>query len=459
MRAQNVSQAKADKTSGDFFTDAGQADHLARTLLLNKCIWCPELGWLQWQGTHWEEMHDAEVTELVRQRVRAEFRAAVRSMDGHADTKVIDGWRSMLSAKRIGSTLNLTRGIGGIIVRGADLDVDRYLVNTATGTLDLRTDEVKPHDQRDRITKVTPTGMNDTGADLWNSFLARVLPDTEVRTFMQRLMGASLLGEIRDHVMPIFNGEGANGKGAFRSAILHALGPYAVEVDPALLIDGKHSRHLTFLMELRGRRVVFCSETSKGARFAESEMKRLVGGDPIQANRMRRDPITFLPSHTLLMVTNHLPNISGDDEANWRRVLVIPFDVVIPEEERDPELPERLRLAAPAILQWMHEGWLDYQQVGLAPPEAVRLRTKQYREDNDAVSRFIKERCMESQAATVAPRQLFTSWQKWCVDNDEAAGSEKAFSITLGRRGVVKRGRVWAGIGLYAEEDIDEDAA
>lgn len=451
-----MSTTNANKAAGDFFTDAGQADHLAKELLVGQCIWCPELGWMSWRDTHWEELHDARVVELVRRHVRDRFRSAVTRMGDDGDTKTVDGWRSMLSAKRINSALGLTRGIAGIIVHADDLDADRYVLNTANGTLDLRTGEERSHDRNDRITKVTPTGMGDTGAELWSSFLERVLPDADVRSFVQRLMGSSLLGEIRDHVMPILTGEGANGKGVFRSAILHALGPYAVEVDPALLIDGKHARHLTFLMELRGRRVVFCSETSKGARFAESEMKRLVGGDPIQANRMRRDPITFLPSHSLMMVTNHLPNISGDDEANWRRVLVIPFDVVIPEDERDPELPERLRLAAPAILAWMHEGWLEYRRIGLAPPEAVRLRTKQYREDNDALARFFKDRCIESTAATVAPRQLFHAWSKWCGENHEVPGTEKAFSISIGKRGAEKRGRVWAGIGLYADNDDDD---
>jgi putative DNA primase/helicase len=303
------------KTSGsDFFTDAGQADHLAEAVLLGRYIWVPELGWLAWTGTHWQEAHDAEVVERVKQHVRSKFREAVKAMGESDDTNLIDGWRSMLSAKRMTAALNLTRGIKGILVMGADLDEDRYLLNMADGTLDLRAGEPKPHDRRDHLTMVTPTGMSDTGDELWTGFLMRVQPDPEVRSFIQRLMGSALLGEVRDHVMPINTGEGANGKGVFRSTILHAIGPYGLEVDPALLIEQKHGRHLTFLMELRGKRVVFCSETSKGAKFNEAEMKRLVGGDPIQANRMRKDPITFLPSHTLLMVTNHLPNISGDDE-------------------------------------------------------------------------------------------------------------------------------------------------
>ncbi len=452
-----MTSARDKQAAGDFFTDAGQADHLAETLLGGTHIWVPELGWHTWTGSHWEELHDAQVLERVKQYIRGRFQQAARALGADNDTKMIDGWRSMLSAKRMNAALGLTRGVAGILVTADELDHDRHLLNLACGTLDLHTGQVRPHDQLDHLTLVTPTGIGDTGAELWATFLERIQPDPDVRSFVRRLMGSALLGEVRDHVMPILNGEGANGKGVFRSAIMHALGPYAVEVDPALLIDGKHGRHLTFLMELRGKRVVFCSETSQGAKFNEAEMKRLVGGDPIQANRMRRDPITFLPSHTLIMITNHLPQISGDDAANWRRVLVIPFDVVIPEHERDPELPERLRLAAPAILSWLRDGWLEYQQIGLCPPEAVRLRTKQYQEDNDALAQFITERCMKSMAATVKPRELYEAWCRWCGKNGEVSGTEKAFSMSLGKRGFTKAGRVWSGLALYAEDEDDSE--
>lgn len=445
--------SKKKSSGGDFFTDAGQADHLAEALLLGQNIWVPELGWLTWSETHWQEIHDAQVLERVKRHVRAKFRGAAQAMAASDDTKLIDGWRSMLSAKRMNAALNLTRGIEGIIVMGAELDEDRHLLNMADGTLDLRTGEVQPHDRDQHLTMVTPTGMGDKGSELWTSFLERVQPDADVRAFLKRLMGSSLIGEIREHVMPIHNGEGANGKGAFRSAILHALGPYCLEVDPAILIAGKHSRHLTFLMELRGKRLVFCSETSRDARFNEAEMKRLVGGDPIQANRMRHDPITFLPSHTLMMVTNFLPEISGDDEANWRRVLVIPWDVVIPVEERDLQLPEKLREATPAILTWLYEGWMEYQRVGLSPPDKVRLRTAKYREDNDAIAQFVGERCMRSTAATVKPRDLYEAWVRWSAKNGHIAGSEKAFTMALNKRGFEKAGRVWAGLGLYSEDD------
>ena len=100
-------------------------------------------------------------------------------------------------------------------------------------------------------------------------------------------------------------------------------------------------------------------------------MKRLTGGDAIRARRMRQDFIEFAPSHTALLITNHLPKVSGDDAAIWRRLRVVPFDVVIPESEQDGTLGEQLELEADAILAWAVAGYRDYvARGGLDEPAA-----------------------------------------------------------------------------------------
>ena len=270
-----------------------------------------------------------------------------------------------------------------------------------------------------------------------------------------------MLGEVREQYMPILTGTGANGKGVFRDAILAAFGDYAIEVDPKLLMETKHDRHGTFLMELRGRRLVFCSETERGRRFAESTMKRLTGGDPIQANRMHKDPITFQPSHTLIMITNHLPAISGDDPAVARRLLVIPFDVIIPEAERDTTLPEKMRAESPGIMRWALEGWLAYQRDGLNPPETVQARTRAYLSDQDIIGRFTEEQCIVGAGNHVGARELYQAYAKWCAQSGERVLTEKEFSTSMAGRGVeknhTKTGKRYQGIGLYVEEPDDEN--
>ena len=186
-----------------------------------------------------------------------------------------------------------------------------------------------------------------------------------MRAFLARTLGSALLGVVREHVLLIWYGRGANGKGTLRDAVAYALGDYAIEVPADLLLQSKHASSLApERMRLKGARVAFCSEIAEGAQLDEATMKKLTGGDPVNAKLLYRNPVQFDPSHTLVMLTNHLPKVRGDDPATWRRILAVPFDNVVPEDKRDGELPERLKAAPDAVLAWLWAGWQDYQGTG-----------------------------------------------------------------------------------------------
>lgn len=185
-------------------------------------------------------------------------------------------------------------------------------------------------------------------------------------------------------------------------------------------------------------------------------MKRLTGGDALTARRLYRDPVTWTPSHQLVYVTNHLPTVRGNDPAVWRRVRVLPFDVVVPPEDRDPHLAERLLLHADAIVSWAIEGYRAYAEGGMQEPASVIRATDAYEAESDAVRRFIGDACMTSPVATATSRELYTAWQRWAVHDGAEALSERAFTKELERLGHAskrtKRGRTWSGLSPYGEE-------
>lgn len=425
----------------DRFTDARLAETLATDALEESYVWAAGLDWLKFDGRVWTEVHEVATLETVRQWALARFQEAAARLktDDKRAAAEVDGWRGLLSAARASAVLRLARGVLHQDAGVFDADADH--VNTPTGYLELETGKTRALGEGEYPTRVTGVGLDvDTRSEVWEAFLERILPDVEVRGFVQRLFGYALLGEVREHVMPIFTGEGANGKGTLRDAVLTAFGSYGLEVDPELLMSSNNPRHLTFLMELKGRRLVFCSETEKHRRFAEAAMKRLVGGDPIQANKMRHDPITFLPTHTLVMCTNHLPRVSGDDPAVWRRLLVVPFDVVIPAAERDPRLPGRLKEpdVQRAVFAWLYEGYQQYAVEGLRAPEAVQMRTLQYQVESDAVGRFIAERTDREPAARVTLGEVYAAYLAWFRDEakkDELPLSKRELSAALAGKG------------------------
>jgi putative DNA primase/helicase len=202
-------------------------------------------------------------------------------------------------------------------------------------------------------------------------------------------------------------------------------------------------------------RLAVTQETDEGRRLAPATVKRLTGGDKIRARRMRQDFFEFTPSHTAVMVTNHKPRVSGDDPALWRRIRIVPFDVVVAEP--DSGLPDRLALELPAVLAWAVGGYRAYTERGLDAPETVAKWTEDYRVDSDAVGRFLDESTIESPAAHVRARELCTAWSAWSQGNGEVSGSEVEFSAALARRGFEKTrrsvGMVYLGLGLAAITD------
>ena len=176
--------------------------------------------------------------------------------------------------------------------------------------------------------------------------------------------------------MPIFYGDGANGKSTLTDAVMNALGDYADAADPDLLRARTFDAHPTGVADLFGLRLALFHESDAGHRLAEGTVKRLTDGDRLKARRMREDFWSFDPSHTFVMLTNHKPIVGGADEGIWRRLRLVPFEVIIPGDERDENLGEKLAAEAGAILAWLVAGDLDWRRNGLAEPDKVTEATQ-----------------------------------------------------------------------------------
>lgn len=341
-------------------------------------------------------------------------------------------------------------------------DADPWLLGTPDGTVDLRTGKLRPASPDDYITKSTAVGPAPEGAtpELWLSHMSRITAgDEELQAYHQRLGGYCLTGLIREHVFPFGFGGGANGKGVTLNTWKEILGDYAVAIGTEMLMVNHNEAHPTELARLRGVRLAIGSETEQGKRWAESKIKRLTGGDPIAARFMRQDYFEFNPSFKLYVIGNHKPSLRGVDEAMRRRLHLVPFTVTIPEKERDPALPEKLRKEWPAILRWLIDGCLMWQREGLNPPDVIRAATASYLESEDAFSTWMDECCQQGSNAWTRTRDLFQSWKAWAEVAGEYAGSEKRLRALMDERGFQPKRqpgtglRGYVGLRLVSEPD------
>lgn len=414
------------------------------------------IGWHEYDGARWSECRDGAEVRAVVQLVKDAL-GELPMLRGDTRQDLSYDIRKVESSAGVAGVLDLAASMHPCTVAAERMDADPYLLNTRSGTVHIDTGAVRPPTPADHLSKVTRAEFDPTArSDVFDAFLARIQPDVDMRAFLARQLGSALLGVVRDHVLLIWNGTGANGKGTLRDAVRHALGDYAVEVPADILLLNKHGQQgmAPERMRLKGARVAFCSEIANGARLDEATMKKLTGGDPVNAKLLYRNPIEFDPSHTLVMLTNHLPQVRGDDPATWRRIYSVPFGEVIPAEDRDGELPEKLKACPEAVLAWLWAGWLDYQQNGLNPPQAVLDATKRYQLDSDVLARFLDdEDAVLHGHGSVLSSALYRAFLDWVrQQGEDLVMSNKAFTEAMELRGHRKKhtnaGKVWEHLML-----------
>ena len=335
--------------------------------------------WLAWDGSRWQLDSDGAVMRLAKLTVKGIISDAKATEDTAEQAAISKHWVASQACNRITAMLRLAESEQPLPVSHDSIDAEPWLLNCANGVVDLATGTLLKHDPGRLLSLTTGVeypGRDDSSPALWLSFLDRTFGgDSEMIGFVQRLCGVALIGEQREHLLPVFHGTGANGKSVFVSTIQHVLGEYSLAAPPGLLMATASERHPTELASLFRRRLVVVSETKDGQKLDEGLVKSITGGDRITARRMREDFWQFDPSHLALIVTNHRPRVDGTDHGIWRRLRLVPFSVTIPSAERDPALPSRLRDEAPAILRWMVQGCLDWRRGGLQEPKAVMAAT------------------------------------------------------------------------------------
>ena len=402
--------------------------------------------WLVWDGNRWRTEETLAATDLIRNVCR---HAALKSGNPKLAAK-------LASAGTVSGVERLARADRRHAASTEEWDAEPWLLNTTAGVTDLRSGRERAHDRSDRMTKVA-TARPRGDCPTWRKFLGEITgADEPLQVYLQRVVGYALTGSTQEHAVFFLYGTGANGKSVFLNTLAAILGDYATNAPMDTFMETRNERHPTDLAGLRGARFVSAIETEQGRRWAESKIKNLTGGDKITARFMRQDFFGFFPQFKLFVAGNHKPAIRNIDEAMKRRLHLIPFTITIPPEKRDKNLQQKLLAERDGILAWAVEGCLAWQRLGrLDPPQQVLDATEAYFEGEDALGRWLDERCVLASNAKSLTSDLFADWKQWADAAGEFVGSQKRFSDLLVSRGVEKWRNViglrgFRGVGLKA---------
>jgi putative DNA primase/helicase len=384
-------------------------------------------AWFRWVGTHWRK----DEINLAFQFVRELARDATNG----ASLKVLKEVRKVPFASGVE---HFARGDPVFATTSEAWDNDPFLLGTPGGTVDLRTGRMHPAKPADGITRITTAAPTEaTDCPQWLIFLDQATGgDKGLIRFLQQWCGYALTGDIGQHALVFIHGPGGNGKGVFLNTLTGILGDYAATAPMDTFTVSTSDKHPTDLAMLKGARLVTASETEEDNAWAESRIKQMTGGDPITARFMRQDFFTYRPQFKLTIIGNHKPVLRNIDEAIRRRLNVVPF--THKPEAPDRNLEAKLRQEWPTILRWMIEGCLDWQANGLVPCDRIVAETNSYFDDQDLLGQWLEEDCDAEpgnryKSDTVAA--LFQSWSAYATSAGEKAGSKKAFSEALQRKG------------------------
>lgn len=396
--------------------------------------------WLIWDGTHWTPDKTRWIEDVAKQALYRISDECQKCIEDDVEIEQIRSWQmASQNLSRLRAAIDSASSHRRIAATPEMFDRDPDLLNVLNCTIDLRTGLPKPYDQDDMISKIAPVTYDPTAqCPTWDSFLWRAFEgNIEMMTFVQRAIGYTLTGDISEQKFFFLYGFGANGKSTFMSAIRRMMGrDYAMQAERALLLQRANEPHPTGVADLRGKRLAVSSEAAKHRNFDEELIKQLTGGEPVRAHRMRQDNEEFDATFKLWFLANDQPGVSDMTNAMWRRILVIPFKVTIPKEERDPLLETKLDQERSGILNWAIAGCLEWRRIGLDPPSEVIEVTNEYQANENTVNTFIEEKVIRtgSNDDLITKDGLHHVYAMWWTMNDgdpRKVETKKAFGQAL----------------------------
>ena len=283
------------------------------------------------------------------------------STAGKAEYKLIDAYLKWCNTSRsVGRLKAMVEINQSNLYSPVDIfDAEAWHLNTPAGVVNLQTGEIMPHDPSYYCTSITSIAPDMNGdSPMFNQFLDQIaLGDSDVVDYLQQQCGNAIVGKVYTENLLMIHGVGSNGKTTFLSAVQSVLGDYATSVDPMLLMSYHQSERQVGMARLRGVRFAVAQETEEGQRLRSDMLKRLCSTDRVVAKRLYKDPEEFIPSHTLILSTNHLPKVSSSDRGTWRRIAVLPFRATIEAKDIVTDFHTRLiNNEGAQILGWIIKG-------------------------------------------------------------------------------------------------------
>ncbi len=437
------------------YTDVGEAD-IFSNLYIDCVRYSYSTQFLYYNGKKWEE-NDLKVRGLVHSLTELQLKEAHCLLDNakKSDDSFDEKCGSVVSANskyaekylkhaltyqntcRIDATMKECAPKLSISI--SELDIDPYKLNTPMGTIDLKTSELLSHNSKDFCTKITATSPGLKGKELFDNFLDTICcSNVELIDYLQMIAGMIAIGKVFSENLIIAYGCGKNGKSTFFNLIAKVLGDYTGYLSADIFTSDCRKNKSAEYAELRGKRFVLTTELAEGKKLDTSVLKKLCSTDPILAEKKYKAPFSFIPSHSIVLYTNHLPTVTEGDNGTWRRLIVVPFNATISSENDIKNYSDYLfDNSAEYVLKWIVDGAKKYieNEHKIQQPFVVSQAIHSYKETNDWMSNFISDYCCVDKSYVQPSGELYKAYREFCKSEGESAVQKCVFNNALREKG------------------------
>jgi P4 family phage/plasmid primase-like protien len=328
-----------------------------------------------------------------------------------------------------------------------NVDTNKQLMGFTNGVLDFKNKLFRIGNPQDYITKTTGIPYiphDELKTDDINNitdFMSQLFPVVELNTYMWEHLASVLIGTNINQTFNIYLGSGSNGKSILTDLMSQTLGEYKGMVPISLVTDKRGSIGSTSseVVQLKGIRYAVMQEPSKDMKINEGIMKELTGGDPIQARALYSESEIFEPQFSLAVCTNSLFVINSNDDGTWRRIRICEFmskfvdssELKIMNEEdddmnqqhifpKDKNLKQKLALWAPIFASMLVNKAFETDGV-TNDCDIVLAASNKYRQEQDIICTFIKEKVIEEEGKSFTILELFDEFKCWYTDGSNPA--------------------------------------
>ena len=445
-------------------TDIGNAERFYKQFY--KIVkYCPEEdSWLVYDDHRWVRdpgKLQYGMAKLVIDGIREEARKR-DDLSVDQKEKLLSHADRSSSKGRIKAMFELAKWMDGITVSLSELDADPWLINAMNGTVNLRTGKLQPHRPDDFITKMVSVPYEPKAlCPEFDRFFNEVTGGNQEKAeFIHRSMGYALTGETDEQCLFVYHGPGANGKSTITETMREILCDYAMHTTSDSLLHSKSSPIRNDIARLNGARFVSAVEVGMGKKLDEALIKQLTGGDQVTARFLYNEHFEYKPKFKLFISANHRPEIRGTDNGIWRRIHLVPFDVIIKSDQIDKDLPNKLHQELPGIFAWMVRGCQEWQSQGLNPPACIEAATSEYRAEMDILSGFIEDKCTCQSSERTPVGNLYEAYKEWSDHACQETVGKKIFGNLMRQKGFTQSKsdsvRYWNGIKLNPEAATEE---